>query len=66
MWALKVTRSTMAATSLGSGTRFPFAERQVCPDGDGGVFFSFGDDLEQQLSPASHVRNAPDRRNRSR
>ena len=27
----------------------PFAERQVGCDGDGGAFFSFGDDLEEQF-----------------
>jgi len=28
----------------------PFAERQVRADGDGGSFFSFGDDLEESSS----------------
>jgi hypothetical protein len=30
----------------------PFAERQVGGDGDGGSFFSFGDDLEEELGAA--------------
>jgi hypothetical protein len=30
----------------------PFAERQVRADGDGGSFFSFGDDLEEQFGAA--------------
>jgi hypothetical protein len=30
----------------------PFAERQICPDRDGGSFLPFGDDLEQQLGAA--------------
>ena len=30
----------------------PFAERQVCPDGDGGFFVSFGDDLEEEFGAA--------------
>src|SRR5260370_39202683 len=50
MWALKVTRSTMAATRGGRGTPFPLAERQIRPDRDGSAFRAFGDDLEQQLS----------------
>ena len=33
----------------------PFAERQVGPDGDGGSFFSLGDDLEQQLGQEAAV-----------
>ena len=50
MWALKVTRSTMAATSRGSGNDgAPLGERQVRGDRDRGAFLAFGDDLEQQL-----------------
>jgi hypothetical protein len=53
MWALKVTRSAIAATSRGSGnTLAPFAERQVGRDRDRGPFFAFGDDLKQQLRAA--------------
>jgi hypothetical protein len=51
MWALKVTRSTMAATWVGEHGA-PFAERQVGGDRDGGSFFAFGDDLEQQFGAA--------------
>jgi hypothetical protein len=47
MWALKVMRSTKAATSRGSGRRFPIAERQVAGQPDTGSFFALGDDLEQ-------------------
>jgi hypothetical protein len=32
--------------------RFPFAERQIWPDGDGGLFLPFGDDLNQQFGAA--------------
>jgi len=32
--------------------RSPFAERQICSDGDGGSFVAFGDDLEQQFGAA--------------
>ena len=53
MWALKVTRSTIAATRRGSGkTVPPFAERQVGPDRDRGSFLSLGEDLEEQLGAA--------------
>ena len=53
MWALKVTRSTIAATRRGSGnTVAPFGERQVGGDRDRGSFFAFGDDLEQQFGAA--------------
>jgi hypothetical protein len=50
MCALKVTRSTIAATSRGSpNTDPPFAERQIGADADRGPFLALGDDLEQQL-----------------
>ena len=53
MWALKVTRSTMAATRRGSGEHgAPFADGQVGGDRDGGPFFAFGDDLEEQFGSA--------------
>jgi mRNA-degrading endonuclease toxin of MazEF toxin-antitoxin module len=39
--------------------RSPFAERQICPDGDGGSFLPFGDDLEQQLGAAGIELVAP-------
>jgi hypothetical protein len=53
MWALKMIRSTMAATRPGAGEHgSPFAEWQVRADRDGGSFFSFGDDLEQQFGAA--------------
>jgi hypothetical protein len=42
MWALKVTRRTMATTRQGREDGAPFAERQVGADGDGGSFYSFG------------------------
>ncbi len=59
MWALKVTRSTMAATRRGSGEhRAPFAEGQVGRDRDRGPFFAFGDDLEQQFGAACRPRLA--------
>jgi hypothetical protein len=50
MWALKVTRSTIAATRRGSGNAVPHSEKGRAVDGEGGAFFAFGEDLEQQLS----------------
>ena len=52
MWALKVTRSTMAREAGVGEHGSPFTERQVRPDGDGGSFLPFGDDLEQQFGAA--------------
>src|SRR5438045_4204097 len=53
MCALKVARSTIAATSRGSPNTLPHsAERKVGPDPDRGVFVSLGDDLEQQFGAA--------------
>lgn len=53
MWALDVTRSTMAATGRGSGkTVAPFAEGQFGSDRDRGAIFAFGDDLEEQFRSA--------------
>jgi hypothetical protein len=50
MWALKVTRSTMAATRRGVGDDgAPLAEWEVAGQRDAGLFFSFGEDLEQRL-----------------
>jgi hypothetical protein len=50
MWALKVTRSTIAATRREFGEDgSPFAEREIGPDGDGGSFLALGDDLDQQF-----------------
>ena|SRR5438105_3929096 len=54
MWALKVTRSTMAATRRGSAITWPpLAEGQVRGDGDAGFLLAFGEDLEQQLRAAT-------------
>ncbi|OBF62449.1 hypothetical protein A5756_00945 [Mycobacterium sp. 852002-53434_SCH5985345] len=52
MWALNVTRSTMAATRRGSEDGAPFAEGQVGNDRDPGAIFAFGDDLEEQFRSA--------------
>jgi hypothetical protein len=52
MWALKVTWSTMAATSRGSGKSELLTERKIGPDADRGALLAFGDDLEQQRAPA--------------
>jgi hypothetical protein len=49
MWALKVTRSTMAATSRASGNTVPHSLKGGDADPDRGAFLAFGDDLEQQL-----------------
>lgn len=49
MWALNVTRSTMAATSLGSARTVRFAEGEVGAGGDAGSFFAFGDDLKEEF-----------------
>ena len=53
MWALKVTRSTIAATRRGSGKTEPHSLKgRLVPIADGGAFLAFGDDLEQQLGAA--------------
>src|SRR5438552_1397886 len=53
MCALKVTRSTIAATSRWSPNTLPHSsERKVGPDPDRGVFVPLGDDLEQQFGAA--------------
>jgi hypothetical protein len=53
MWALKVTRSTMAATRRGSGKAVPHSlNGRFVPDRDEGSFFAFGDDLGQQFGAA--------------
>jgi hypothetical protein len=49
MWALKLTRSTMAA-SRGSGNTVPHSSGAGQPDG--GFLVAFGDDLEQQFGAA--------------
>jgi hypothetical protein len=49
MWASKVSRSTMAAQSRGSVKVDVHSPARRGRDGDGGAFFSFGEDLEQQL-----------------
>ena len=53
MWALKVTRSTIAATRRGSGNTVPHSLKgRLVPIADAGAFFAFGDDLEQQFGAA--------------
>src|SRR5438093_1195148 len=53
MCALKVTRSTIAATSRWSPNTLPHSsERKAGPDPDRGVFVSLGDDLEQEFGAA--------------
>jgi hypothetical protein len=53
MWALKVTRSTIAATRRGSGKTVPHsAERQVGPIAMEARSSPLGDDLEEQLGAA--------------
>jgi hypothetical protein len=51
MWAVKVTRSTMAAIIQPgvSEDGSPFAEWYGGGQGDGGLFLPFGDHFEQQL-----------------
>ena len=53
MWALKVTRSTMAATRRGSGKTVPHSlNGRLVAIAMRGAFFAFGDDLEEQLGAA--------------
>ena len=53
MWALKVTRSTMAATRRGSGMTVPHSLKgRLVAMRDRCAFLSFGDDLEQQFGAA--------------
>ena len=53
MWALKVTRSTMADDEAGVGDDLaPFAERKIRCQSDRGLLFAFGEDLKQQLGAA--------------
>ena len=53
MWALRVTRSTIAATSRGSGNTAPHSLKgRLGRDRDAGAFLAFGDDLEEQLGAA--------------
>jgi hypothetical protein len=53
MWALKVTRSTMAATRGVGDDLPPFAERPVGGQRDQGFLCSFGEDLEQKLGASA-------------
>ena len=53
MWALKVSRSTMAATSRGSPITWPHSENgQIRGRGHRRLLLALGQDLEQQLSPS--------------
>jgi len=52
MWALNVTRSTMAATRRGSGMTVPHSLKGGCWPGRRWPFLAFGEDLEQQLGAA--------------
>ena len=53
MWALKVTRSTMAATRRGSGKTVPHSLKgRLVAIAMRGAFFAFGDDLEEQFGAA--------------
>jgi len=55
MWALKVTRSTMAATSLGSGKTVPHSGNgRLVAMAMEGAFFAFGDDLEAPATSGHH------------
>ena len=53
MWALKVSRSTMAATRPGVADHLtPLGERQVGGGGHRGLLLPLGEDLEHQLCPS--------------
>ena len=52
MWALKVTRSTIAATRRGSLKTDPHSLKGRLVPTPAGAFLAFGDDLEEQLGAA--------------
>jgi hypothetical protein len=57
MWALKVMRSTIAATRRVGEHRSPLAERKIARQPDTGSFLSLCDDLAQQFGSAKVYRN---------
>jgi hypothetical protein len=60
MWALKVMRSTMAATSRGSGNTVPHSLKGMLLASPMLAFLAFGDDLEQQFGSAGVDLDVPE------